>query len=315
MDCLSAGILVADHLCEPIPRLPAAGELVLADALPLCLGGCAANAAIDLRRLGVDVGVVGCVGQDAFGDFVVDTLKAHGVDTAAVRRSAEHGTSGTLIINVEREDRRFIHTPGANGALRAADIPLELVRSARVLYLGGYLMMPSMRHEQVAELLAAARAAGVATVLDVVLPRSSEDLTGFDEVLAQTDVFLPNRDEAKAMTGLDDPLEQADKFRAAGARTVVITCGDEGAVLVGENERLWSGIYPTDFVGGTGAGDAFDAGYIAGMLAGASPRECLQWGSALGASCVRAIGATDGVFTRDEAEAFLRQHELPLRSL
>jgi hypothetical protein len=67
IDCFSAGILVADHLCAPIDHLPAAGELVLTDDLPLQIGGCAANTAIDLARLGVRVGILGCVGQDPSG--------------------------------------------------------------------------------------------------------------------------------------------------------------------------------------------------------------------------------------------------------
>jgi len=71
-------------------------------------------------------------------------------------------------------------------------------------------------------------------------------------------------------------------------------------------------VYPTTFVSGTGSGDAFDAGYIAGLLAGEDPAGCLRWGSALGASCVRAIGATESVFNRQEAEEFMRQHELDI---
>src|SRR5437773_957136 len=72
--------------------------------------------------------------------------------------------------------------------------------------------------------------------------------------------------------------------------------------------------YRVPFVGGTGAGDAFDAGYIMGLLRGEGPESCLRWGSALGASCVRAIGATESVFTRGEAEAFMRENELEIKA-
>ncbi len=78
--------------------------------------------------------------------------------------------------------------------------------------------------------------------------------------------------------------------------------------------RLRAGIYPTTFVGGTGSGDAFDAGYIAGLLAGEDPAGCIRWGAALGASCVRAIGATESVFHRDEAEQFIQQHDLEIEA-
>ena len=161
VDCFSAGILVADHLCAPIDHLPVAGELVLTDDLPLQIGGCAANTAIDLARLDVRVGILGCVGQDPFGQFIVETLAAQGINTHYVRRVSGVGTSGTLIVNVRGEDRRFIHMIGANGALRAEDIPLDLVTQARVFYVGGYLLMPGLEQDGLTRLFRQARAAGV----------------------------------------------------------------------------------------------------------------------------------------------------------
>lgn len=315
IDCLSVGIFVADHLCSPVDHMPTAGELVLADELPLAIGGCAANAAIDLARLGVAVGAVGCVGSDSFGDFIIETLKQHDVDASVVKRQPGIGTSGTLIINVQGEDRRFIHSIGANAKFRSSDVSLDLVRQAKVLYVGGYLLMSSLTHGDLAELFRKAREYGVTTVLDVVLPGPGDHFTGMDKVLAQTDVFLPNEDEAAALTGLTDPIKQAERFREAGAATVVITCGDSGSVLISDSLRLRSGTYPIDYVGGTGSGDAFDAGYIMGLLNDEDPRRCLQWASALGASCVRGVGATESVFRRDEALEFMRRHTLAIEEL
>lgn len=312
VDCLSVGVLVADHLCAPIPRPPKPGELILTDHLLLSIGGCASNAAMDLARLGIKVGVVGCVGEDAFGRFVIETLEQEGVDTRSIRRLADVGTSGTLIVNVLGEDRRFIHSVGANARLTAADIPLDRVRETKVLYVGGYLLLPGLAGHALADLFRQARRVGVKTVLDVVMPGPGDHWKQLEPVLPETDVFLPNFDEAAELTGLDDPRRQAERFRAAGAGTVVITCGGQGTVLVSDGLRLEAGVYPVDCIGATGAGDAFDAGYIAGMLSGAEPRRCLEWGSALGASCVRSIGATESVFTLREAEAFLRENRLAM---
>jgi sugar/nucleoside kinase (ribokinase family) len=114
------------------------------------------------------------------------------------------------------------------------------------------------------------------------------------------------------LTGLSDPLEQAERFRDAGAATVVITQGQKGSLLVGDGLRLRAGVYPSKFVSGTGSGDAFDAGYIAGLLAGEDPAGCLRWGSALGASCVQSIGATESVFNRQQAQQFMQEHALEM---
>ncbi|HEV3003801.1 MAG TPA: PfkB family carbohydrate kinase, partial [Pirellulales bacterium] len=306
-------LLVADHLCAPIPQMPRAGQLVLTDHLLLNIGGCASNAAMDLARLGVKVGVVGCVGGDVFGRFVIETLESAGIDTSTVRPLANVGTSGTLIVNVAGEDRRFIHAVGANGKLTASDIPLERVRQAKVFYVGGYLLTPGLDQDELAELFREARAAGVTTVLDVVLPGPGDHGSKLVRLLPETDVFLPNDDEAALITGLSDPRRQAEWFHEAGAGTVAITCGGRGSVLVSDGLRIEAGAYPVDYVGATGAGDAFDAGYIAGLLQGGDPVRCLEWGSALGASCVRSIGATESVFNRAEAEEYMRTHELKVK--
>ncbi len=302
--------MVADHLCDPIEHMPKAGELVLCPRLPLSIGGCASNVAIDLARLGVRVGAVGCVGQDAFGQFILDTLSAAGVEVSGIRMLRDAETSGTLIINVEGEDRRFIHAVGANARLAVTDIPLERAQSAKVLYVGGYLLMPALEGEPLATLFRAARAAGTKTVLDIVLPGPGDHWPKLESVLAETDVFLPNTDEAAVLTGVADPVRQAERFAAAGAGAVVITCGGEGSVVVAQGERLRAGVHRTEYRGGTGAGDAFDAGFIAGLLAGEDLAGCVRWGSAVGASCVRSVSATDSVFTRAEAEAFMRREPL-----
>ena len=125
---------------------------------------------------------------------------------------------------------------------------------------------------------------GVTTVLDIVLPGPGDHWAQLAPVLAETDVFLPNTDEAGLITGLADPRAQAERFLAAGTRTAVITCGGEGTILASRQTRLQAGVFSMPYVGGTGAGDAFDAGFIAGLLAGCDERGCLAWASALGAA-------------------------------
>jgi sugar/nucleoside kinase (ribokinase family) len=314
-DVLCAGIVVADHVCTPITHLPDAGELVMAERMLLTIGGCAANAAVDLVKMGVQATIVGRVGGDVFGRVVADMLRETGVDVSALQVSPAADTSQTLIVNVAGQDRRFIHTFGANGEFSAADIPLERVRHCRVLYLGGYLLMPNVRQDELVSVFAAARRAGVRTVLDVATPGPAEYLSRLERLLPHVDVFLPNNHEAELITGERDPVKQAERFHRLGAGTAVITLGGDGAVLVNEQVRLRAGIFPVTYVDGSGGGDAFDAGYIYGLLHNLKPEDCLRVASALGASCVRAIGTTPGVFTRPECEAFLAEHALRIERL
>ncbi len=320
IEVVSAGIIVADHLCEPIDHVPEPGELVAADRLVLEVGGCAANVAVDLAKMGVTASVCGCIGEDPFGDFLIQMLNERGVATTGIRRTDKADTSQTLIINVRGQDRRFIHCFGANAHFRAEHISRQLVANAKVLYLGGYLVMPSMEPAALAELFAEARRQEVRTVLDVVVPEhlavnAAAIMEQLRPVLAETDVFLPNEDEARLITGRSDPFEQAEVFRDAGAATVVITRGDAGAMLVADGVRLRAGAFQIEYVDGSGGGDAFDAGYICGLLRNYDYRGCLELASALGASCVRAVGTTPGVFTRQECEQFLKQHKLEIEEL
>src|SRR5262245_50914888 len=287
-DVLCAGIVVADHVCHPVSHVPAAGELVMTDKMLLTIGGCAANAAVDLTKMEVATAVAGRVGDDAFGQIVGHMLRDQGVDTTAIQTTPGADTSQTLIVNVAGEDRRFIHTFGANAVFAATDIPTQLVKRCRVFYLGGYLAMPRMVQEELAPLFSTAREGGSKTVLDVVVPGPGEYLSKLDRLLPHIDVFLPNNHEAQLMTGESDPVKQAEVFRRLGAKTVVITMGVEGSVLVTDQVRLRAGVFSMPLVDGSGGGDAFDAGFIYGLLKGMNSEDCLRVASALGASCVRA---------------------------
>jgi sugar/nucleoside kinase (ribokinase family) len=309
-DVLCAGIIVADHVSSPIAHLPAEGELVLADQLLLTIGGCAANVAVDLVKLGVGAAVVGRVGDDVFGRVVADMLREQRVDVSSLLVTPGVDTSQTLIVNVAGQDRRFIHTFGANGVFRAADIPVERAAHCRVLYLGGYLLMNNVQADELASVFARARSAGATTILDVVTPGKDDYLPRLEPLLPQVDVFLPNDHEAALITGESDPCQQAEALHRLGARTVIVTMGGRGAVLVDGRQRLRAAAFDVPFVDGSGGGDAFAAGYIDGLLLGLDAEGCLRRASAAGASCVRAIGTTTGVFSRTECDAFLQSQSI-----
>ena len=315
IDVLCAGIVVADHVCTPVSHLPSAGELVMADDMLLTIGGCAANAAVDLAKMGVRAAVVGRVGADVCGRVVTGMLDEAGVDASAITASTTAPTSQTLIVNVQGEDRRFIHTFGANAEFAAADIPWRLIEQCKVLYVGGYLLMPGMRQEDLAPVFARARARGVKTVLDVAIPAPGEYVGRLEKLLPHVDAFLPNQHEGEIITGRSDPVAQAEFFQGLGCGSTIITMGGGGAVLVQPGRRLRCGVYTVPYVDGSGGGDAFDAGYIYAILHGMEPEDALRVASALGASCVRAIGTTPGVFTRAECEAFLQEQSLRIEAV
>jgi len=307
-----AGIVVADVFVPPLARLPGPGELVATEDFVVQTGGCAANAAIALARLGVRPAVVAKVGDDLFGEFVRDELSAAGVDVSGIGVAPGLGTSKTVIIPVSGDDRRFIHTFGANAALTAADLAPALAEAPDVIYVGGFLVLPALSQDELAAQLRVARQAGARVVFDVVAPAgralSLDDVAG---VLPEVDYFVPNDDEAAALTGESDPRRQAESLLELGAGTVIVTMGERGLVAASRDETVELPAPRVDFVEPSGAGDAFAAGLVYGLLQGWDTRRCLEFGSVIGASACTKLGCTAGLLTRAEADAYLESRAWP----
>ena len=270
-DVVCAGVLVADLFIPPLARLPVAGELLATQDFLADSGGCAANTATALAKLGVRAVVAGKVGNDLFGDFIIRDLRHKSVDISGISRSTNYATSKTVILPVTGEDRRYIHTFGANADFAASDLDLLLSKRPRVFYLGGYLTLPALRSNELCALLQLA----------------------------------PNDDEAGRLTGESDTQRQARQLLRFGCDTVVITMGERGALLMNRHEIITMPAFVTSVVDPSGAGDAFAAGVIVGVLEKWEMAQTLRFASAIGASACMALGCNAGVFTRPQADAFL----------
>ena len=165
-DVVSLGILVADLLAVPVEEYPGRGKLVLTERMTLNMGGCTANAAVGMTRLGLKVGVIGKVGKDGLGSFVVRALEEEGVNTEGIREDEEAGTSATMVMVHPGGERSFIHYTGANGRLREEDVDFGLVKDAKVLGIGGVFLMPGFDGPPLARVVARGKEMGAITVLD-----------------------------------------------------------------------------------------------------------------------------------------------------
>jgi len=312
---LCAGILVADLFVPPLAALPDAGQLVATEDFLMDSGGCAANTSTTLARLGVKARVAGKVGDDNYGFFIMQDLARKGVETSGVSTSRRYGTSKTMILPVIGEDRRFIHTFGANADFSAADIDRESLAGASVFYVGGYMVLPDLLQDDLAALFQLARSHGVRTALDVVVPAggASVSMHDLERVLPLVDVFMPNDQEAQRLTGEGDPRRQAEALLRAGCETVVITMGGRGALLMDRAQIIEAPAFSVALVDSSGAGDAFAGGFIAGMLAGLSQADALRFAGAIGASCCMQLGCTTGIFTREQSAVFLQSHPMSLK--
>ena len=290
-DVVCVGILVADVLARPVDGLPSSGSLERVDEIALHTGGCAINTATALTRLGASAAVVGKVGRDPLGRFLVDTLDERRIARDGVLFDDTAPTSASVALVAADGERTFLHVAGANARLRVEELERSFLLSGRCLHVAGALVLDAFDGEPCAALLAEAQAEGILTAVDTVW-----DATGrwprILPSLPHTDVFMPSLAEATAISGESDPVAAAAWLLRAGARSVVVKLGAAGCYVAGVGHVPPVAVTAVD---ATGAGDAFAAGLLFGLLQGWSLERAARLGNAAGAMATTAVGASAGV--------------------
>jgi sugar/nucleoside kinase (ribokinase family) len=305
------GILVADVVGRPMRSIPDPGRLVLVDEMQLHTGGCAVNSASALALLGIPVEVIGKVGDDPFGDFVVNAMLARGIGTLGVQRDRQVGTSATMVMVDPEGERRFVHYIGANARLTLEDVDLDQIRSASILHVAGSLVLPGIDGEPTAWLLQEAHQAGVITALDIVWDATGRWMQVLKPCLPHLDYFVPSLPEAQAITGRQDPAGSAQALLDEGVQTVAIKMGAEGCLVAnGQGETYRLPAYQVEVVDATGAGDAFAAGFLSGVWHGWPLEKTARFANAVGALCVTGLGASGGVRTLPDTLEFMEAARL-----
>jgi sugar/nucleoside kinase (ribokinase family) len=276
------GNVNADLIVREVSDLPPPGEEWQVDAIDLRPGGAATNCGLALAALGETPRVVGVVGKDHMGAFLLEELTAAGLATRDVRIADEGSTGLSIAFEAPGRDRSFLTFLGCLATFEASMVPDDAL-AARSVLLGGYFLLPALRGTGAADLLRTARANGATTYFDAGWdpsgwPRSTRE--ELDRLLPLVDVFLPNAAEAIGMTGADDPREAAAILQAklAPRGWAVVKVGSEGSVAAGPAGAEAASPAPTTVaLDSTGAGDAFNAGLLSAMHAGADVPQALPF--------------------------------------
>ena len=293
LDLLCIGNAVADTGTRPVESLPRRGHLALVDSIGLTAGGCAINSAIAGARLGLRTGVGTAVGRDAFGDFLEAKLRSEGVDTSGLHRARTGVQTSASVVAITRDgERSFLHVIGASGAMSDGDFPDRLLSRHRALHLSGFFLLPKLDGAPARRLLQRALRLGLATSLDTCWdPRGRWNLVKM--CLPFADYYLPSIEEARGTFGFKDPLRISRAALAAGVRkAVVLKMGAEGCLALarGSSSPIRVPAFRVKAVDATGAGDSFDAGFLAGILRGLPLSKALRLGNAAGGLVVSGIG-------------------------
>lgn len=309
-DVTCVGVLVADVIVRSVDAWPERGRLVQAESIEVHSGGIAHTTGVTLAKLGVPTAVVGRVGADLLGTYLIDVLRGHGIEVH-VPRENDVGTSMTVVLVTSNGERSFLHFPGANARLDPHDVPDALIARSRIVHLGGYFLLPAMDGDPAAAMLRRAKGAGCRTSLDTAWDAHSRWMSTLAPCLPHLDLLFGNQDELGRVTDTDNPARIAAELRQRGAGTVAVKLGEDGAYVDGET---WQGRVPAfsvDVVDTTGAGDAFCGGFLAGLLAGWDLQRTTRFANAVGAMCVTAVGGSSGI--RNMAETLRFAEHTPLR--
>ena len=278
-------------------RLPGPGETVLGGAFIMAAGGKGANQAVAAVRLGAEVVFVAKVGEDIFGKQAVESFKREGIDTSCIFVDPAY-PSGVALISVDaRGENCIVVASGANGNLLSADLAAAGEKIKNAVWVLMQLEIPLKTVQYVV-------AQGTPVILNpapaCVLP---------DDLLRKVAILTPNQKEAEMLSGVPI-VDRSSAERAAavlagkGVKTVIITLGVDGALVLDSGEFLWVAAPAVTAVDTTAAGDVFNGALAVALSEGGSMKDAVGFACAAAALSVTRMGAQSSAPTRDEVNGF-----------
>jgi sugar/nucleoside kinase (ribokinase family) len=314
---LVVGTTTVDIFLTGMERIPFVGGdeftpesyAFLDDPVQLILGGNGANSAYVFATLGQSAGLCSVIGNDELGAIARRWLMQRNIDLKALLQSSRWATAGTAIAMDRAMRRLSLHHPGRTFEYSPEDISKAMISRAHTVLITSYHLLRAFRPHGCAEIFATAKQAGARTAIDIgpVVPplATMEELRTF---LPVTDYLIANAYELRSCLGGQDIEETCGLLLEAGASTVVIKEGAAGSKLFTEQGRIEAPAFTvsTDFT--VGAGDSFNAGFLAAVDQGLEPRQALRFANAVAALVVAAKNGVLGSPTLDQVRELLRRH-------
>jgi len=290
-DVIGFGALNVDMLFKVDKLASAEEESFIEDYKEAC-GGSAANTMVGLARLGCKVGFIGKVANDREGKMQLDFFKAEGVDTSGIVEATK-GKSGSVMGFVDRKGARALYiNSGVNDFVEPREIKWEYVSQTKLLHLSSFVGEKSFRAQKK---LLSTLPDGVKISFDPGSLYAQKGFAVIEPIIRNSQVFMPNALELEQLTGEEDYRKGADYMISMGVKVVAVKLGSKGCYVTDGEERLNVEPFKVKAVDTTGAGDAFDAGFLYGLIHEKSLYECGQLGNFVASRSVMAMGARAGL--------------------
>ena len=274
---------------------PQPGDDCLSPRLEMSLGGVAANCALAFSHWGFDARLVGCVGQDEFGEFLRRSLRAQGLDVQWIQ-STKAAMTGLLYINVTPDGQRtFFGSRGANMLIRKPLRSHALFHRAGALHMAGYNFLAPISEASARYLLKSLHERGALVSLDVAPEPSRQIPRKILNLASQVDILFANREEAFSLTQERDPHNALRSLLNAGAKDAVLKLGKDGCLIFEGGAIKEVPAFPVRAIDSTGAGDAYVAAFLQARLRGWTPSEAAVAANAAGAAATKIKGAGENL--------------------
>ncbi|HDZ18443.1 hypothetical protein LCGC14_0778790 [marine sediment metagenome] len=305
-------IAIGELLIDMIADIPGK-SLELQTSFKRFAGGAPANFVVGVQRLGLSSGLITKVGDDFFGRYLIKTLKNERVDISQIKKTKDYKTA-LAFVGLDEEKNpsfSFYRSPCADIMLNEQEIDDNYIKSAKILMCGTVSLADEPARSAIFKAIHYAKKNGLQVACD---PNLRDDLWHFKDprehifkVLKETDIFLPSMSELEFITG--EKGEKAfESILSLGPSIIAITHGAEGSTVITKDEKFFAPSYSVDVVDTTGAGDAYAAGLIAGLLTNKHLKEVLYFANAVSALKITRKGAMNTP-TRKEVEYFMKKHK------
>jgi ribokinase len=290
-DAIGFGALNVDKLFKVDKIAKAEKETFIIDYSEAC-GGSAANTIVGLARLGCKVGFIGKVAGDREGKMLVDDFQRESVDTNGIIHS-KHGRSGTAMGFVDKKGERALYVDsGVNDTIALNEIDVKYASQTRLLHLTSFIGEKSF---QTQKKLVETLPKNVKLSLDPGELYAEKGMQILEPLISRTSVFMPSRGELQLLTGKDDYRKGAETLLRKGVGVVAVKLGSRGCYVTDGKESHLVEAFKVKVVDTTGAGDAFCAGFLYGLISGKSLYECGRIGNFIASRCIMKMGARPGL--------------------
>jgi sugar/nucleoside kinase (ribokinase family) len=300
------GNAVADILARPVDHLAPPGTSQRLEDAALGPGGNSINTGIALARLGVGVRIAAAIGDDRFGQFLRERVRAEGIDDSSLVTLAGAKTSTSIVLVQATGERRLLHLRGVSAYFSDQNLDWGLVAGARLFHYASAFALPAFDGAPLERTLKHARELGCLTSVNICWDVQGRWLPLLQPALARTDFIFPNREEGQQLTGESEPTAIARRLRSRGVKTVIVKLGAGGCFVESPEGFFTSPGFAVHPVDTTGAGDCFAAAFLAAICRGHSLAEAARYANAAGALATLGMGGADSAPTAAEIEEFLQ---------